>query len=150
MSQEFCWDVPDPWGGSKSLCKSSSCSFFVPEKGVVIKMGVGKGKRTSANVHKRRQMQISGCRLSEKGHKMQVNSSKRRQTRTHAKSKNYTVTPLLRSPFCLRQPRNDALVLLGVVFLVSHCSAISDTVSCDAPYSATGFRGKLFLRYPPS
>ena len=33
--------------------------------------------------------------------------------------------------------------------LVSHYSAIGDTISCDAPYSAMGFRGKLFLRYPP-
>ena len=34
--------------------------------------------------------------------------------------------------------------------LVSHCCAIGDTMSCDAPYSAIGFGGKLFLRYPPS
>ena len=34
--------------------------------------------------------------------------------------------------------------------LVSHYSAIGDTISCDAPYSAIGIRGKLFLRYPPS
>ena len=33
--------------------------------------------------------------------------------------------------------------------LVSHHSAISDTISFDAPYSAKGFRGKLFLRYLP-
>ena len=33
------------------------------------------------------------------------------------------------------------------VSLVSHYSAIGDTISCDAPYSAIGFRGKLFLRY---
>ena len=31
--------------------------------------------------------------------------------------------------------------------LVSHYSAISDTISCDTPYSAIGFRGELFLRY---
>ena len=31
---------------------------------------------------------------------------------------------------------------------MSHHSAIGDTISCDAPYSAIGFRGKLFLRYP--
>ena len=30
--------------------------------------------------------------------------------------------------------------------LVSHYSAIGDTISCDAPYSAIGFRGKLPLR----
>ena len=30
MSREFCRDVPDPWGCSKSLCKKSSCAFFVP------------------------------------------------------------------------------------------------------------------------
>ena len=34
--------------------------------------------------------------------------------------------------------------------LVSRYSTIGDTISCDAPYSAIGFRGKLFLRYPPS
>ena len=33
--------------------------------------------------------------------------------------------------------------------LVSHYSAIGDTISRDGPYSAIGFRGKLFLRYPP-
>ena len=33
--------------------------------------------------------------------------------------------------------------------LVSHYAAIGDTISCDAPYSAIGFRGKLFLRLPP-
>ena len=32
---------------------------------------------------------------------------------------------------------------------VSHYSAIGDTISCDAPYSAIGFKGKVFLRYPP-
>ena len=32
--------------------------------------------------------------------------------------------------------------------LVSHYSAISDTISCDAPYSAIGFRGKLFCDTP--
>ena len=31
MSPEFCLDVPDPWGCSKSLCKKSSCAFFVPQ-----------------------------------------------------------------------------------------------------------------------
>ena len=30
MSREFCRDVPDPWGCSKSLCKKSSGAFFVP------------------------------------------------------------------------------------------------------------------------
>ena len=35
------------------------------------------------------------------------------------------------------------------MLLVSHYSAIGDTISCDAPYSAIGFRGKLFLQYPP-
>ena len=34
------------------------------------------------------------------------------------------------------------------VALVSHYSAIGDTISCDAPYSAIGFKGKLALRYP--
>ena len=33
--------------------------------------------------------------------------------------------------------------------LVSHYSAIGDTISCDTPYSTMGFRGRLFLRYPP-
>ena len=35
-----------------------------------------------------------------------------------------------------------------VPLLVSHYSANGDTISCDAPYSVIGFRGKLFLRYP--
>ena len=35
-----------------------------------------------------------------------------------------------------------------VATLVSHYSAIGDTISCDAPYSAIGFRGKFFLQYP--
>ena len=30
-----------------------------------------------------------------------------------------------------------------------HYSAIGDTLSCDAPYSAIVFRGKLLLRYLP-
>ena len=30
MSREFCRDVPDPWGCSKSSCKKTSCAFFVP------------------------------------------------------------------------------------------------------------------------
>ena len=34
-------------------------------------------------------------------------------------------------------------------YLVSHYRAIGNTISCDAPYSAIGFIGKLFLRYPP-
>ena len=33
MSREFCRDVPDPWQCSKSLCKKTSCSFFVPQCG---------------------------------------------------------------------------------------------------------------------
>ena len=33
MSRDFCRDVPDPWGCSKTLCKKSSCAFFVPYKG---------------------------------------------------------------------------------------------------------------------
>ena len=33
--------------------------------------------------------------------------------------------------------------------LVSHYSAIGDTISCDAPYSAIGFRGKAFSAIPP-
>ena len=32
---------------------------------------------------------------------------------------------------------------------MSQLSAIADTISCDAPYSAIGFRGNLLLRYPP-
>ena len=34
--------------------------------------------------------------------------------------------------------------------LMSHYGAIGDTISCDFPYSTTGFRSKLSLRYPPS
>ena len=33
--------------------------------------------------------------------------------------------------------------------LVSQDSAIGDTLSCDAPYSAIGFRGKLSCDRPP-
>ena len=33
--------------------------------------------------------------------------------------------------------------------LVSQYSAICDTISCDAPYSAIGVGGEHFLRYPP-
>ena len=33
MSQEFCRDVPDPWGCSKSLCKKSLCARIVPYSG---------------------------------------------------------------------------------------------------------------------
>ena len=40
------------------------------------------------------------------------------------------------------------LGFLGTTFLVSHYSAIGDAISCDAPYSAIGFRGKFFLRCP--
>ena len=29
-SRDFCQDVPDPWGCSKSLCKKSSRASFVP------------------------------------------------------------------------------------------------------------------------
>ena len=32
---------------------------------------------------------------------------------------------------------------------MSQCSTIGDTMSCDTPYSAIGFRRKLFLQYPP-
>ena len=31
---------------------------------------------------------------------------------------------------------------------MSHYSAIDDTISCDAPCSAIGFRGKFSLRCP--
>ena len=36
MSREFCRDVPDPWRCSKSLCKKTSCAFFVPYIGLEI------------------------------------------------------------------------------------------------------------------
>ena len=42
------------------------------------------------------------------------------------------------------------LTVLERLCLVSHYSTIGDTISCDAPYSTIGFRGKLFLRYPHS
>ena len=38
---------------------------------------------------------------------------------------------------------------LKLVVSVSYYSAIGDTISCNAPYSAIGFRGKLVLQYPP-
>ena len=54
---------------------------------------------------------------------------------------------------CAREiKRNTAFTKnkqLEIDALVSHYSAIGDTILCDAPYSAIGFRGKLFLRYPP-
>ena len=28
MSREFCWDVPDPWGCSKSLCQKKFVCIF--------------------------------------------------------------------------------------------------------------------------
>ena len=39
-------------------------------------------------------------------------------------------------------------ILATLQILVSYYSAIGDTISCDAPCSAIGFSGKLFLRYP--
>ena len=35
MSRDFCRDVPDPWRCSKSLCKKTSCAFFVPYLGIL-------------------------------------------------------------------------------------------------------------------
>ena len=40
-------------------------------------------------------------------------------------------------------------VLVPYVSLVSHYSAIGDTISCDAHCSAMGFRGVLFCDTPP-
>ena len=40
------------------------------------------------------------------------------------------------------------IAIAWVTKLVTHYSAIGDTISCDTPYSAIGFRDKLFLRYP--
>ena len=37
---------------------------------------------------------------------------------------------------------------LIAAYLVSHYSAIGDAISCDAPYCAIGFRGKLFCDTP--
>ena len=39
-SREFCRDVPEPWGSSKSLCKKSVCAFFVPHRRALKKGGV--------------------------------------------------------------------------------------------------------------
>ena len=39
-------------------------------------------------------------------------------------------------------------VIISARMVVSHYSAIGDTISCDAPYRVIGFRGKIFLRYP--
>ena len=44
---------------------------------------------------------------------------------------------------------NVQLRFESVAPLVFHCNAIGGTISCDAPYSAIGFRGKFFLRCPP-
>ena len=75
MSREFCRDVPDPWGCSKSLCKKVRAHFSLPTAIGLLDWGLGS--------------------------------------------------------------------------LVSHYSAIGDTISCDAPYSAIGIRGKVFLRHAP-
>ena len=51
--------------------------------------------------------------------------------------------------YLLVSPRSPAPSFLGGGGdLVSHYSAIGDTISCDAPCSAIGFRGKFFLRCP--
>ena len=52
-------------------------------------------------------------------------------------------------PFCGVIPGLPRQRSVGRLSLVSHYSAIGDTISCDAPYGAIGFRGKVFLRYPP-
>ena len=44
--------------------------------------------------------------------------------------------------------KKSRLSLEKVWDLVSHSSATADTISRDVPYSAIGFRGKLFLRRP--
>ena len=42
MSREFCRDVPDPWRCSKSLCKKTSCAFFVPYRRKEVQSGKKK------------------------------------------------------------------------------------------------------------
>ena len=44
MSREFCRDVPDARGCSKSLCKKSSCAFFVPHPDLLFLVFLRKGK----------------------------------------------------------------------------------------------------------
>ena len=52
--------------------------------------------------------------------------------------------------FCQMCPRSSFWYCCSVLLhLVSHYSATGDTISCDVPYSAIGFRGEPFLRYPP-
>ena len=56
---------------------------------------------------------------------------------------------------CLCKPECTAVAAIQlrmrmrILTLVSHYSVIGDTIWCDAPQNAIGFRGKLFLRYPP-
>ena len=47
----------------------------------------------------------------------------------------------------LNRFRGDSVAILHSTL---RYSTIGDTISCDAPYSAIDFRGKLFLRSPPS
>ena len=66
----------------------------------------------------------------------------------------FATLSLLQTPRLATEPRNPEtpkvhFKVRKMPFLVSHYSAIGDTISCDAPSSAIGFRGKLFLRYPP-
>ena len=45
-SQEFCRDIPDPWGCSESLCKKSSCAFFVPYRCQMMQVVSASSDRT--------------------------------------------------------------------------------------------------------
>ena len=56
--------------------------------------------------------------------------------------------PVRNDPFVRCQPVEDVADICWRLCLVSHCSAIGDTVSCDGPCSSIDFRGKLVLRYP--
>ena len=59
------------------------------------------------------------------------------------------ILPNLLSKQKRRRPKGKQN-LAAYSHLVSHYSAIGDTISRDAPYRAIGFRGKLLLRYPLS
>ena len=65
MSREFCRDVPDPWGCSKSLCKKSSCAFVVPYISVVLVMSVIFVKGDPNANHRFDKPQVEKCPIDK-------------------------------------------------------------------------------------
>ena len=107
-----CWLHPHVLRQPKKCgrCYAILCIFsqIAGEASTLINHGAAKGSVMKGGVCKRNeraQTQTNAdFRLSEKGPKTQVNASKRRQTRTNTKSKNYT--PFYAS--LLRQPKLSA------------------------------------------